>query len=395
MNERLNLQDLIDLLAQKQEITKKDAETFLRELVAVISESIGSEDSVKLKDFGTFKLVKVNARKSINVNTGEAFEIPAHYKLSFTPDKQLKEAINRPFAHFESVILEEGVSFENIDTKDEDIDSEDSDIDNVESTESAEEQTTPLVESPIENEKIGISESEEAETVEVEVEDIVQSEATVEIDIEEQETTKVVETSEIEDNSPLEEPIQPKRRKKPSRRKLVSLGFIIFLIIAGFAIGGYFFQDILSYKGNTSPTDNKENIVATDSIAGSITLQPDSVAKVDSSKIDKTTDETENKANTETLKEEKKIDIEKPLTTETIQSGQTMRLISLKYYGHKSFWIYIYQENKSKINNPNNVPIGTSLHIPHPAKYGIDAKNPASIEKAKTLESQLITELGL
>ena len=114
MNERLSLQDLIDLLAKKQEITKKEAEVFLRELIAVISETIESNESVKIKDFGTFKLVKVNARKSVDVNTGEAIEIAAHYKLSFTPDKLLKEAINRPFVHFESVVLEEGVSFDNI-----------------------------------------------------------------------------------------------------------------------------------------------------------------------------------------------------------------------------------------------------------------------------------------
>ena len=126
MNERLSLQDLIDLLAKKQEITKKEAEVFLRELIAVISETIESNESVKIKDFGTFKLVKVNARKSVDVNTGEAIEIAAHYKLSFTPDKLLKEAINRPFAHFESVVLEEGVSFDNIE-KDETVNIEEAD----------------------------------------------------------------------------------------------------------------------------------------------------------------------------------------------------------------------------------------------------------------------------
>ena len=115
MNDRLSLQDLIDLLAQKQGITKKDAETFLREFIALISENIESNEPVKIKDFGTFKLIKVNARKSVDVNTGEAIEIPAHYKLCFTPDKSLKYAINRPFSHFDSVLLEFGVSFTNID----------------------------------------------------------------------------------------------------------------------------------------------------------------------------------------------------------------------------------------------------------------------------------------
>ncbi len=115
MSERLILQDLVDLLANEKGLTKKDAEAFLRELLSLIAETIETADSVKIKDFGTFKLVKVNSRKSVDVNTGAEIEIPSHYKLSFTPDKLLKERVNIPFAHFESVVLEDGVSFE--DTK--------------------------------------------------------------------------------------------------------------------------------------------------------------------------------------------------------------------------------------------------------------------------------------
>lgn len=112
MSERLTLQDLVDLLSNKQNITKKDAEAFLRELVALISETIEQKDFVRIKDFGTFKLTPVSARKSVDVNTGAAIEIPAHYKLSFIPDKLLREGVNRPFSHFESILLEDEVTFE-------------------------------------------------------------------------------------------------------------------------------------------------------------------------------------------------------------------------------------------------------------------------------------------
>lgn len=114
MNERLTLQDLIDILAEKRNITKKDAETFLRELVALISETISNKDFVRIKDLGTLKLVAVSARKSVDVNTGEPIEISPHYKLSFTPDKVLRELVNRPFSHFESVLLNEDVDFEDL-----------------------------------------------------------------------------------------------------------------------------------------------------------------------------------------------------------------------------------------------------------------------------------------
>lgn len=107
MNEKLLLQDLVVLLAKKSGITQKEADRFFRELFQLILESIYENDIVKIKDFGTFKLVKVNSRESVNVNTGEKIEIPAHYKLSFAPDKSLKELVNEPFAHFESVVLDD------------------------------------------------------------------------------------------------------------------------------------------------------------------------------------------------------------------------------------------------------------------------------------------------
>lgn len=114
MSERLTLQDLIDILAEKQNITKKDAENFLRELINLVTETIQEKDFVRIKDFGTFKLTLVSARKSVNVNTGEDIEIPPHYRLNFTPDKLLRESVNKPFAHFESVLLNEDVDFSDL-----------------------------------------------------------------------------------------------------------------------------------------------------------------------------------------------------------------------------------------------------------------------------------------
>lgn len=109
MNDKLSLQDLIDALAQKTQITKKESDLFLRELFQLILERIYDNDQVKIKDFGTFKLTLINTRESVNVNTGEKIEIPSHYRLVFQPDKTLKELINLPFSKYESVILEEGV----------------------------------------------------------------------------------------------------------------------------------------------------------------------------------------------------------------------------------------------------------------------------------------------
>jgi len=72
-----------------------------------------------------------------------------------------------------------------------------------------------------------------------------------------------------------------------------------------------------------------------------------------------------------------------------------LRNIALKYYGNKSFWVYIYEENKDKIKNVNNVPLGTTLTIPAPAKYGIDAKDAESVKKARKTEEELFSRMGI
>ena len=112
MKGKLVLQDIVDMLAKKTSLSKKEADSFFRELFAVIIDNVFNNEPVKIKDFGSFKLTKVNSRESVNVNTGGKIEIPEHYKISFTPDKSLKELVNKPFAHFETTLLEEGVSFD-------------------------------------------------------------------------------------------------------------------------------------------------------------------------------------------------------------------------------------------------------------------------------------------
>lgn len=107
MNERLTIQDLIDLLATKHSMAKKDAESFVKEFFLLIEQALENEKTVKIKGLGTFKLVDVDSRESVKVNTGERFQIKGHTKVSFSPDATLRDTINKPFAHFETVVLNE------------------------------------------------------------------------------------------------------------------------------------------------------------------------------------------------------------------------------------------------------------------------------------------------
>lgn len=105
MDEKLNIQNLIDALAEKHGMSKRNADGFVKEFFQLIEEALEKDRYVKVKGLGTFKLIEVESRESINVNTGERFQIQKHTKISFTPEAALKEIINKPFSHFETVPL--------------------------------------------------------------------------------------------------------------------------------------------------------------------------------------------------------------------------------------------------------------------------------------------------
>lgn len=115
--------ELAQRLADKHNIGKRNVSDFLNSFIDVIRENLASEGSVKIKGLGTFKVVKVKDRESVNVNTGERYIIYGHERLSFTPDSLMKELVNRPFSQFDTVELNDGVVFEDIEEdKTEDVD---------------------------------------------------------------------------------------------------------------------------------------------------------------------------------------------------------------------------------------------------------------------------------
>lgn len=445
MNERLTLQDLIDILAKKQDVTKKDAETFLRELVAVISENIENNEPVRIKDFGTFKLVKVNARKSVDVNTGEAIEIPAHYKLSFTPDKSLKEAINRPFAHFESVVLEDGVTFENMESEEREENIEENEESDITIDEEVNEIVIPVVaqvndvdpesilladaaileepdaitEGIIESGKLNadkgsvieeeiaidddepiseiientedISEPDDSQVTDMSVPDNADDgNVSQDVDDTQSTTTTITPNTAIASTHPKTESDEmfEKHKRKTRRRRFISLAFISLLIIAAFAVGGFYFLQIMeSVTGESKPAEDKYKT----KVVYKRETPIDSIKAIQSQlPADSTLTDTNTNEQEQTVQ-----DKNKPLAIHTLDFGETLRKISLKYYGHKSFWPYIYEENKDVIKNPNSVPVGTKFVIPSPAKYGIDAKNEESLKKVKEIESKLVSEMNL
>lgn len=383
MNEKISFPDLVGLLSSKMNITKKEAETFLKEFFTVSTEIITSGEELRINGLGLFKPIWVEARGSINIQTGEPVEIPGHYKLSFIPDKVLREAVNAPFSSFSVEVLNDHVPIEDMTAvPSQDID-ENNDIcntENVELQDSKEIREKEEEDEPIEPAHEYIQEDKSA--------DEESSESTVssqEIEKFQEEIIQPESETKVEEKE--EDCYEDYLRKSASRKSfwwgvLSAFGIIIICLA-----GGIFFM------GNDSPYVVK---------IGEYTL---SLGKqsIDSRPMNNNPESVVLPENKDTLSEMEKDSVLKdsvisasPLAApevkpviETIRSGVFLTTLARKYFGHKAFWVYIYEENKDVIKNPNQVPIGTRLTIPSASKYDIDANNRTSVEKAKVLAAKI------
>ena len=126
---KLTLQEIAKVLVEKNGLTQREANRFASDFFAIIQHNLELGEQVKVKGLGTFKIIGVEARESISVRTGERVVIDSHSKVSFTPDNTMKELVNKPFSQFETVVLNEGVVFE--DEKDDDSEDDAESFENV------------------------------------------------------------------------------------------------------------------------------------------------------------------------------------------------------------------------------------------------------------------------
>ena len=113
---KISIQELANVLIEKNEMSKRDANSFVNEMFDIIQQHLETDKLVKVKGLGTFKIIDVEDRESVNVNTGERVLIEGHGKITYAPDALLKELVNKPFSQFETVVLNDGVDFEDVPT---------------------------------------------------------------------------------------------------------------------------------------------------------------------------------------------------------------------------------------------------------------------------------------
>lgn len=421
MNNRLSIQDLALILSEQTGKNTEEALRFLQEFIAVVSEGVYNDKLVKVKGLGAFKIIRVEERASVSVNSGERFVIPSHYKFTFTPDKELKELVNKPFSLFDTVELNEEVDFSDVDVSAETSGAEDAADDSseeilpdgipeqaIEAPQTPEPEVKP--EPAVEEETAPQEEAKaepEAET-ETMPEPGVEAEPEPEIATEE-EKTEVLATPPAAVEQPSEEPpvvsaekpkpaepvssvsgykeYRRKRRRNASRKLLfpiaclfvvIVLGIVYIVCLSGRTTVNKNWEPPMAEVGNPTPEAGM-NPVPADSTG---VTPPDSASLAADSVVAEPPVVEENQP-----EETPKSDI---LALVTIKAGDRLASFAKQYYGHKFFWVYIYQYNQDIISDPNNIPIGTELRIPDPGLYGIDATDRSSIDKAAALQSQIL-----
>ena len=195
--------DLAELLTRKHTISDVSSQIFVNRMFHVISNGLLNDGIVKVRGLGTFKLIEVEDRVSVDVNTGQRVVIPGHYKVSFTCDSTMKEIVNKPFSQFETVVLNDGVDFSSIDTPAE------SDEPNLDDDDINEEEDEIVVEKQkeqylVETSEVAEETSAEDQTSEVEEETIAEEQTSgVEVDtIAEEQTPGVEEETITEEQTP-------------------------------------------------------------------------------------------------------------------------------------------------------------------------------------------------
>ncbi len=420
-------------------ISKADEMAFAEAFQTIFEEALLQDKILKISGLGTFKLIPVESRKSVNVNTGEEIEIAGHYKLTFTPDALLKDKVNEPLSHLETVELDADVVIEN----QEEIKNDTSQKDLVEESQNiASQQDDPLqklAEQALELKDIladiqglgglsnGLAEEkiEEEQIVETIVEkekvneEVVVEEVVVEeVVVEKQEEIKSEEPQVAIADTPIVEDA-PKMQVSDSAsvsgqdiinainkedslpdskhsKGWIWVAIVLFLGIIGLLVYqnlDFFAPTVVAEVDTTIIADVEEEPVEViitpveDSISNS-DVEIDSIEMIEShNPIDTIVVDKTSSIYSEQFSDifNRKREYTEFIDTVVLNEGSRLTWISLKQYGHKDYWVYIYEANRDIVKNPNAIKIGTKLRIPKLAPELIDATNPETIEYARYL----------
>lgn len=436
---KISIQELLAEIAAGSGCDRREVDSFVRSFVNVLDKGIVEDGVVKIKGFGTLKLQWNEPRKSVNVRTGEEYVIPGHNKLVFAPEANVKEMINEKYAEMKAMDVNDGVGNDEneqlaklhsqaLEIKDlladfnKKVEKKEDKAETVERKEEVKEEVS------VKAEVVATAPVVVAEDKADEKEDVIAggNEAVGVV----AGNDDYVAPAPIEIYETGERKVPLVKKKKYSKVidwiliafLLVSLCGVIFYIEKETSCFSSFFgkeyADIKQYisEFGADEEENKElerqqakeraqkaalqarekekraNAEKT-GISDSVKYEPVEITKP------KTVEQKEPAAENNADKKEKaasknaspaKAESGEVLATVTIGKGDRLTILAEKYYGHKDYWVYIYEANRGVIKNPDAVSSGMTLKIPKLGSDKVDVNNPQTLTKAKELAKQYL-----
>lgn len=391
MNAKITFPDLVDLVAESTRSNRRVSELFLKELFATISQALIDGDNVTVKGLGTFRLARVAARDIVSVNTGERTQVPSHNKLVFEPDKKLADELNQPFAQFETIELDDDITDEMLGAEEQQpqadvlTDPEENAETDVEASAvdlpSAEAAVAPPPFRPApvmmpaqhaepepEPEPVVVPEPEPEPEPVVVPEPEPEPEPVVEPEPEpEPEPVMVQEPESAPAQADVDETAQNLRRATFKGFLMGAASMLVLSLLVWWLAG----------------TRSGQNSDALAAGADTVAQQQEEVDLTAASL------ETSEKAEAQAATPAPVAQV-----TDTVSPTNYLTKMAVKHYDRQEFWVYIYEENKDRIDNPNAVPPGTVLVIPPAGKYGIDATDKQSVDHAKKKSFELFSRFN-
>ena len=297
---KLTIQDIAKVLVEKSGLTQKEANKFATEMFSIIQQRLEEDELVKIKGFGTFKIINVEARESVSVRTGERVMIDSHAKVTFTPDTVMKELVNKPFSQFETVVLNDGVEFDDVAE------------DNEEDVAPVEDVISPVEELPVVEMAQVEEEPQVVETLQIEEEPQGEEEPQIEEEPQVEETPMVtlaedepVEEEPVADEEPVEE--------ESSWKKWLLAAAVVLVLMGLSAYGGYYYaKQKMSAQKTETATIKKDEVATPEKPVDSVAVAKDTVvaAPVEVAQTEVKAEESVKKE--ETVKQEVKEPAEEP-----------------------------------------------------------------------------------
>ena len=390
-SEKVTLAGLTARLSVRTGDTKRQTEDFLRELFALISDELEKGESVKVPGLGVFKSIEVEARKSVNVNTGEETLIPGHRKIVYMASKELSATVNEPFSMFQTIELSDEAVTELEGA--EAVEPEPEAVCDVlfASTVYELEEPEVIAESELERESAQEAASElipeQPEAFQPASEESPDSDDGINDSNDSKDLNDLTDPDISEDS---EVPAIPRKRFWPG----FLIGFAAACLIAFVAVWALFEYDVLSSE-RLAEAEPKPAVKAA-------AMTPASV-EVPAVEPDKSKAEPEPAAEEpevqepEVQKQATKAEVEPSVPTQpsdkkvydTITKTRYLTTMAKDHYGNYHLWPYIYKENEKILGHPDRIRPGTKVVVPPLSKYGVNPDNKADIDKAKKLGNEI------